>query len=794
MSDLAVELTSVEKVIHHEGSKWILYSHNGSKKLGEFDTEEAAKERERQINYFKHVAKSDLEMEFGKFNSCHDERGKFCSGSMYSRIQAVKALAAKDPRVAESERLIREGGDSRNWPGVREAGLYSSKAHLENTSIAKSFLNPKAVAKEGEAPIAIILLGKPGSGKTTVVRSMGNTVPTTMINSDDIKEKIPGYKANARQIVHERGCDIARNYLAPAAIAARHNITFDMTDNQERVLKMAAELKSKGYKIGVIHVDVDNATSAERVYSRFQHSGVYVPVHVALSYGEKPEKSYQALKSSGLVDQWRKYDNSGHGVPPKQIDAGGKEVFKRGAVGSLGAGFGGGSSGRAASMVEGFDSLREGREEISDLAQEFGKFNPNHDAKGKFASGGGSGSELVPSRGSQDNAIEDIKQELQMVSSFTGGKGQQAFVLEHGKPFYMNDKTFSGLRDPQKECYKNATLKVLGDKDLTYVEGFVHIGPLAIHHAWTADKQGNVVDSTLKLRTGSVSARGYFGVPFTREYVEATARKTKVYGVISHTNRDLLEGKDNLKTVISKFNPNHDHLGRFASGSGTSGAALDLRTRGLGYQEEEAAAFEEGNRLNKADPWYTKITEDEEEAVDDWISTKYSKDWNTHLRTGGNAANPFDPAKAIPAPGGNRGGPEAAYNWRTRRINEMDSVLSRASLPETVAAYRGFGSQASIVANLKPGESFIDNGFVSTTLHSQYAAARFGGDRVLARVIIPKGAHAAYLVGGNEAEILLKRGTTFTMVSKERTTTLFRGVKGLPAREPTTIVTLRASL
>lgn len=344
---------------------------------------------------------SDLAMEFGKVNTCHDERGRFCSGSTHSRIQAVKELAAKDPRVAESEKLNREGGDSRNWVGVQKDGHYTPKAHAENMSIAESFLNPAAKAKEGEAPIAIILLGKPGAGKTTVVKSMGNTVPTTMINSDDIKEKIPGYKPNARQIVHERGCDIARNYLAPAAVEARHNITFDMTDNQERVVKMAAELKAKGYKIGVIHVDVDNATSAERVYSRFQQTGVYVPVHVALSYGDKPEKSYQALKSSGLADQWRKYDNSSYGKPPKQLDAGGKDVFKRGAVGSLGAGFGGGSNGRTSALAEEFGGLRE-RQEVGDIELEFekGGGNPCHTPSGskggQFCStGSGGGTEVT---------------------------------------------------------------------------------------------------------------------------------------------------------------------------------------------------------------------------------------------------------------------------------------------------------------------------------------------------------------------------------------------------------------
>lgn len=40
-------------MIKKEGNKYILYSKDGSKELGSFDTEEEALKREREINYFK---------------------------------------------------------------------------------------------------------------------------------------------------------------------------------------------------------------------------------------------------------------------------------------------------------------------------------------------------------------------------------------------------------------------------------------------------------------------------------------------------------------------------------------------------------------------------------------------------------------------------------------------------------------------------------------------------------------------------------------------------------------------
>lgn len=47
------ESDALDEVIRYEGGKWVLYSRDGKKKLGEFDTKEAAVKRERQIQFFK---------------------------------------------------------------------------------------------------------------------------------------------------------------------------------------------------------------------------------------------------------------------------------------------------------------------------------------------------------------------------------------------------------------------------------------------------------------------------------------------------------------------------------------------------------------------------------------------------------------------------------------------------------------------------------------------------------------------------------------------------------------------
>lgn len=53
--EVTKRFTSFSRIdmIVKEGSKYILYSKDGTKKLGEFASKKAAEKREKQINYFK---------------------------------------------------------------------------------------------------------------------------------------------------------------------------------------------------------------------------------------------------------------------------------------------------------------------------------------------------------------------------------------------------------------------------------------------------------------------------------------------------------------------------------------------------------------------------------------------------------------------------------------------------------------------------------------------------------------------------------------------------------------------
>lgn len=135
-----------------------------------------------------------------------------------------------------------------------------------------------------------------------------------------------------------------------------------------------------------------------------------------------------------------------------------------------------------------------------------------------------------------------LRQELEMQSrgfrALNGPPGawvMQEFVLREGidcKPQPLPDRY---QPRPPKHCFQNASTLMRKTK-LTYVEGFV-IGsdlPIPIHHAWTINITGDVIDPTLR----EPERYAYLGVKFTRdEYTEWTAAGISCSALLDYVGR-----------------------------------------------------------------------------------------------------------------------------------------------------------------------------------------------------------------------------------------------------------------
>ncbi len=145
----------------------------------------------------------------------------------------------------------------------------------------------------------------------------------------------------------------------------------------------------------------------------------------------------------------------------------------------------------------------------------------------------------IASKQRQSEGHHGLYQHLEMLSKFAGAQGGEShasFVQKHGQPYFANAKTYEGKRGPMKMCYMNATQEAIHNPDRTYVEGYITVHGVPIAHAWTVDKTGQIYDPTIN---PDENISGYFGVPFSRDYLLKSTMKNKVYGLLGYASKTL---------------------------------------------------------------------------------------------------------------------------------------------------------------------------------------------------------------------------------------------------------------
>ena len=241
---------------------------------------------------------------------------------MVQKLKAEpKAKMAMD-KMAKLQKEVAKAEGSENAPvthwSLRDPKRYIQKKDLIETfnsptpehekwkqAVIDSELNPKA---QSTNPIAVILMGSPASGKTTTGRPFAEKIlngkETTKIDPDSVKGKSKGFEGWNAGAFHEESALISEKVVFPRAVGNNHNLLIDITGkNSNKVADMAKLLKSVGYTIGLVHVDVDDKVALDRASKRFNKpNGRYVPYDYIRGSAEQARKTWTKLTSEGIAD------------------------------------------------------------------------------------------------------------------------------------------------------------------------------------------------------------------------------------------------------------------------------------------------------------------------------------------------------------------------------------------------------------------------------------------------------------------------------------------------------------
>lgn len=206
---------------------------------------------------------------------------------------------------------------------TNDKGEYTAEREKLHDAIRREVLNQKCV--EQNRPIAILMGGLPGSGKSTWLEKNMQWVKNKFVkvDADEIRAKLPEYKGWNAGKTHQETIDIADSIIDSIAGDCDYDMVYDSTmsylDTFTRLIK---KLKDNNYIIFVVYVDISADIAKERALKRYVRSGRYVDARVI--DGKKNTKVFDEIKLSAtgylLIDgiTGKQKEKGGMPIPPNR--------------------------------------------------------------------------------------------------------------------------------------------------------------------------------------------------------------------------------------------------------------------------------------------------------------------------------------------------------------------------------------------------------------------------------------------------------------------------------------------
>jgi len=192
------------------------------------------------------------------------------------------ALRQLDARLSEA---LGEDSSVRRWrlgtPNLPRVDIEDLSQRFVDSIIDEELAKGSRVPKgRSGKPVAIVMMGGPGSGKSTMRSQLFSDAGYVTVDNDAIKEKIPHYwigvansDSDAAKRVHGVAGDIVHE-LTRRATRQGYNVIIDGTgrhlDGMERTIK---DLKKKGYEVRLMMPHTPVEEGKRRAANRAEQSG-----------------------------------------------------------------------------------------------------------------------------------------------------------------------------------------------------------------------------------------------------------------------------------------------------------------------------------------------------------------------------------------------------------------------------------------------------------------------------------------------------------------------------------------
>lgn len=167
---------------------------------------------------------------------------------------------------------------------------------------------------------AVIILGPPASGKSSIANPIARRYGAAIIDPDEAKKLLPEFNDGAgATTVHEESGVLAELVMYTALDDGINIVIPKVGGKQETIREYIKILKANGYKVDLVGMDVSYINARNRMFMRFLNTGRYIPLEYVKKVGDEPMNTYNILKKEGLADGYTHIDNNGQRGDPKPV-------------------------------------------------------------------------------------------------------------------------------------------------------------------------------------------------------------------------------------------------------------------------------------------------------------------------------------------------------------------------------------------------------------------------------------------------------------------------------------------
>jgi hypothetical protein len=203
-----------------------------------------------------------------------------------------------------------------NFDGQRVIGYDTAIERLANQARDYSTLEP---AQQNR--LAVIVLGAPASGKSTLSEKFAHDMRAAIVDSDDAKKAIPEFNGGigSGAVQNESsaiGQEVLKKLTADGTNIVIPRVGTDVADIRSRV----QELRGRGYSVALAYVDVAKDTAYRRMIGRFLNTGRIIPADYFDQVGKLPRETYLVLKEEGHFYDTAQFDANGPQGTFRRVD------------------------------------------------------------------------------------------------------------------------------------------------------------------------------------------------------------------------------------------------------------------------------------------------------------------------------------------------------------------------------------------------------------------------------------------------------------------------------------------